>query len=1158
MQKASLKIGLILCVLLGMFAFQASAQEATILGTVTDPSGAAIPNAAVTTTNIETNQVSHFTTSGEGLYLAPSLQIGHYIVRVEAAGFKKAEQKDIALAVGDRARVDFKLEIGTGIESVTVEATPVAVQTETGEVSDVITSAQVTQLAVNGRSIYGLTALVAGASSNMPDVNTPTAVGGNATVSYNGNRNSHNIYMIDGGEDLDRGGSGTISVMPSIDSVGEFRTLTSNYSPDFGLSAGATFTMVFKSGTRDLHAAAWEFVRNEDLDANTFFNNRSGVARNLDRYNVYGFNVGGPVYIPKVFNTKRDKTFFFYNMEWRKIVSSGGLNTTVPSTSEYGGAFSPSLANTSLHTPCTNQVSAAIAAQFASAGQALSTPNSKGNCAIDPTLSGSQQAVLVPFTNNRIPTSLLDPNAQALLKAGIFPAPNNGTQFVGGGVAPTNVREEIVRVDHHFGDKMWVFGHFLADSIAQTYATTMWSGDNVPSAGNTFGNPSYSGVVHSSYVISPTLLNELAFNYNGNRINILPDSTALGVLDRTKDGVNIPLLFPNTTNLDNRIPGISLSQLGTNYALNWVPWTNKADDYQIRDDFSVTKGAHQLKFGVSWAIYKKIQTYFADTQGNFTFNGNYTGNDMADFLLGMASGYSEDGYQGDGHWDNQSWAVYAEDNWKVSRNLTLNLGLRWDGIPHTYEESNQQSGFLPSQWVAANAATLCTGGSSICPNSPGLGVSPIPALAGTPMYLNGIGIAGQNGVPRGIVQNYWHNFGPRIGFAYDPKGDGKTVVRGGFGIMYDRMEGNEQYNAATNVPFGATVGFSNVSLSNPGVSILTGQKVTAPIPITGITACSPTEYQPPESIQYNLGVQRELARNTVLSVAYVGTLQRHQNEYTDINVPNQSLLAQLIQGTLTYNTVLPYSGFGGIRLGTNDENGHYNSLQMTLRSQVRKDITLEAAYTLSKAYDPTNGGGGVGDLNNLSNPYNRAYDNGPSPLDRRDVFVMDFIYDLPILRGNSGTRLLRATLGGWQLSGIVTAETGFPLYLSLGGSQGSNGLANGSNRPNVSGNVSQPHSFNEWFDPSAFSAPAVGQWGDYARNSIYGPGRDNWNIALFKNFTLSEKRGSRFELRLESFNTFNHTQWSGIGTTFANTSQFGQVTGTYNPRNIQLGGKLMF
>jgi hypothetical protein len=256
---------------LGLLAVQAFAQEATIVGTVTDPSGASIPNAAVTTVNTQNNQVTHFVTSSDGQYVAPGLQVGHYSVRVEVPGFKKAEQKDIVLNVGDRARVDFKLEIGSATESVTVEATPVAVQTESGEVSDVITSQQVTQLSVNGRSVYGLTALMAGASSNMPDVNTPTAVGGNATVSYNGNRSSHNIYLLDGGEDLDRGGSGTMSIAPSIDALGEFRTLTSNYGADFGLSSAATFTMVLKSGTKDFHASGWEFVRNEDLDANSFF-----------------------------------------------------------------------------------------------------------------------------------------------------------------------------------------------------------------------------------------------------------------------------------------------------------------------------------------------------------------------------------------------------------------------------------------------------------------------------------------------------------------------------------------------------------------------------------------------------------------------------------------------------------------------------------------------------------------------------------------------------------------------------------------------------------------------------------------------------------------------------------------------------------------------
>jgi hypothetical protein len=1141
---------------LGLLAVQAFAQEATIVGTVTDPSGATIPNAAVTTVNTLNSQVNHYVTSSDGQYVAPGLQVGHYTVRVEVPGFKKAEQKDIVLNVGDRARADFKLEIGSATESVTVEASPVAVQTESGEVSDVITSQQVTQLSVNGRSVYGLTALMAGASSNMPDVNTPTAVGGNATVSYNGNRSTHNIYLLDGGEDLDRGGSGTMSIAPSIDALGEFRTLTSNYGADFGLSSAATFTMVLKSGTKDFHASGWEFLRNEDLDSNTFLLNQAGKARPVDRYNVYGFNVGGPVFIPKVYNKDKNKTFFFYNQEWRKIVSGGTLQQTVPLASEYGGNFG----STAINAPYACAVSSAIAAKFQGAGQALSgcTANAAGQLQPD-------KGKLVAFNNNTIPTSLLDANAQAMLKAGIFPSPTSGSTFSGGNNASTNVREEIVRIDHHFTDKFWLFGHWVDDAVDQGFATTMWAGANVPSTGNSFSNPSYSGVIHATYTISPTLLNEVAFNYNGNRISILPTAKAAAIANRTSDGVKIPMLFPSGTNLDDRIPAINLTQLGTDYTLNWVPWTNKADDYQVRDDFSWTKGNHQIKFGASYALYKKLQTYFADTEGQFGFNGQYTGSDFADYLLGMASSYSEDGYQGAGHWDNKSPAIYVQDNWKVSKKLTVNLALRWDGIPHTYEESNNQSNFYPNLYNQANRATLCSG--SVCPTSAGLATSPIAALSGTLLYMNGIGIAGQNGIPAGLVKDAWHNFGPRIGFAYDPVGDGKTVIRGGFGMMYERIQGNDQYNGATNVPFGATASVQNVSLSNPGTSLLSGATVTAPIPIVSITGDNYSDYKPPVSIQYNFGVQRELAKNTVLSLAYVGTANRHQNEYTDINNPDPSVLPQIINGTLDRNIAVPYAGYGGIKMSENDENGHYNSLQATLHTRVSKDLTLEGAFTYSKSMDPGTGGGNAQDMQTVSNPYDRSYDYGPSALDRRAVLVTTFVYDLPILRGNSGTPLLRATLGGWEVSGIVTAETGMPLNITLGGSEGSNGLANGTNRPNVTGSVNMPHSFNTWFDPTDFSSPTSGAWGTLGHNAVYGPGRDNWNISLFKSFTFSESRGSRLEIRAESFNTFNHTQYNGIGTSFASgpydpdpkkSGQFGMVTSVYNPRNIQLGVKLMF
>jgi len=673
----------------------------------------------------------------------------------------------------------------------------------------------------------------------------------------------------------------------------------------------------------------------------------------------------------------------------------------------------------------------------------------------------------------------------------------------------------------------------------------------VPTASNTFSNPSYSGVIHAIYTVSPTVLNEVAFNYNGNRIAILPK----GIVSQPA-GLSIPRLFTGP-NVDNRIASISLSgTTGTNYTTNWMPWNNKADDYQIRDDFSWTKGTHQLKFGASWAIYKKIQDLFANTEGGFSFNGSYTGNDFADFLLGYANNYQEAGVKDSGHWDNQSWALYAQDNWKVNRRLTLNLGLRWDGIPHTYDEVNRQSNFYPNLYNPANAAIILPGG-NISPSSPGLGTSPNPILKGYQFYLNGIGLAGQNGIPAGLVQNHWGTVGPRVGFAYDLTGQGKTVIRGGFGVMYERIQGNDVYNAGTNVPYSAQVSFNNVSLSNPNVSLLTGQTLVAPITVASITGLANTDYKAPVSYQFSIGVQHELGKGSVVSVSYVGNTNRHQNDYRETNLPNPSQLPALIQGTVSYNTVVQYLGFNSIKMSENALNSHYNSLQVNYHGQIRNNLTLQAVYTYSKAWDPLSQGGGASDLQNVSNPYNRAYDNGPSPLDRRNVAIVNFIYQLPFFHGQNTSPLLKSTLGGWEVSGIGTLESGLPLNINLGGPQGSNGLANATNRPNVNGSISEPHTLLSWFSPSAFSLPALGAWGNFPARSIYGPGRDNWNVSLFKSFNFIESRGTRLEFRLETFNTFNHTQFQNVSTSFTD-SRFGQVTSTYLPRNVQLGVKLLF
>jgi Carboxypeptidase regulatory-like domain/TonB dependent receptor/TonB-dependent Receptor Plug Domain len=1150
------RLAVLLAAFFVLFAFQAMAQEATIVGTVTDPSGAAVPSVTITITSLDTGISRTLKTSSEGQYVAPDLRIGHYTVRAEATGFKSVEQKGLVLTVGDRSRVDFKLTLGGTSEQVTVEAAAIAVQSDNGEVSDLITGQQLSQLSTNGRSMYSLISLTPGASSGQGDFQIPTPVGGDANVSFNGMRESHNLYLLDGSESSDRGGAGGSDVMPSLDAIAEFRQMTSNYSAEYGLSSAATMTAVIKSGTRQYHASAWEFLRNDALDARNYFNPAPQKVAEL-RFHTFGFNVGGPV----DFWAKEHKTFFFYNMEWRRLIQGQTLNQTVPDTAWYNGDVAGG--------PAPNVPSAA------NVSPAYLFRNCPGGAAPAGIVQGS------PFPNNTIPSCMIDPNATALLAAGIFPANNavNGSGnpvFQGGNNVPTSVKEEIVRVDHQFSSKFSVFGHYLSEQIAQNFGTSMWSGDNVPTASNTFGNPSYSYVIHTTYVISPTLLNEVAFNANGNKIAILPNK-----LIARPSGFTSNRIFSGPNNLD-RIPEIHLAGYNNvDYTNASWPWNNKADDWQIRDDISWTKGAHQIKMGGSWALYKKVQDLFGNTQGSFTFNNNFTGNDFADYLLGTASGYNELAVQDSGKWNNVSWALYGQDNWRVNNRLTLNLGLRWDGAPHTYEANNRMGNFYPNLYNPADAPIFAdAAGNNIAPTSPGLGTSPNPILAGTQFYLNGIGIPGKTpGVPKGLVDDHWAAFGPRLGFAYDLTGSGKTVLRGGFGMMYERIQGNDMYNAGPNVPFSTNINFSNIQLENPGTQLSNNQPLVAPITVASITGLDKVNNKMPLSYQYSIGVQHALSARTVLELQYVGNQNRNQNAYQETNLPGSADITTLFaNNNADYNTRVPYLGFHSIRQTENIQSSHYNGFQAQIHSQIRNGLQLQAAYTLSRAIDPATGNNGVGDLNNFDNPYDVHYDSGPSGLDRTQIAFVNFIYDIPFLK-DSSNKLLRSTVGGWQVSGIVTMQTGTPIHISEGGiqncAQGANNdpvkcagslagtgnissiIPNADNRPNVNGSVRYPKTVASWFGSSAFSPTAAGTWGNLPFNSVRGPGRQNWNLSLFKSFLFSESRGSKLEFRAEFFNAFNHTEFNNVSNTFTN-GDFGAVTSTHDPREIQLGLKLYF
>jgi len=1171
---------LVVAAFLLVLGMQALAQEATIVGTVTDPSGAAVTTATITITNNDTGVERTLPSNTDGQYVAPDLHIGHYTVRATAAGFKVAEQKNITLNVGDRTRIDFKLQVGSAQEQVTVEANAVAVQTDSGEVSNVITGQQVTQLATNGRSLYELFALAPGAVSLQSSRISFTPVSGDSTVSINGERAGHNLQLIDGGENLDRGGSSG-SVMPSLDSIAEFRNMTSNYSAEYGLATASQISTVIKSGTKEYHGEAWEFFRNDAMDARNYFFPHPKPVPEL-RYNIFGFNFGGQVPI-----AKSHPTFFFYNQEWRREIDGATLNNAMPPGNAYPDANG---AGTGAVIPATyngKTINAVVPSGIANFG-------SNCSAAVMATLTPGQ-----PFPSNTIPDCLISPNAAALLVAGgkyggIFPQPNNGAFFLGGNNTPTYLTEEIARVDHQFNSKFSIFGHWISEQVAQNFGTTMWSGDSSPAISNTFGNPAYSAVVHATHVISPTVLNEIAFNYNGNRIHILPQG-----LYTAPSAFGFNRLFTGP-NVSSRIPSISLGGVtGSDYTVNWMPWNNKADDYQIRDDLSWTKGAHQLKLGFSYAIYKKIQDAFANTQGNFSFNGSFTspnaanpgsctpsstlscGYDFADYLMGYAQSYSEDGAKISGHWNNISPAAYIQDNWRVNSRLTLNLGLRWDGIPHTYEANNLSSNFYPNLYNAANAATfefnsgtgkytgnICGPNSSaaLCPGGPSPGLVSESAFGGYNFYLNGIGVGGVNGVPKGLVNNSWNNWGPRLGFAYDLTGQAKTVIRGGYGVAYERIQGNDMYNGAVNPPGDPNPTLNGVSLDNPGLNLGTGNVIAAanlpvlPLGVTGIA----TNYAPPKSSQYSLGVQQAIGTHAVLTVSYVGSQGRHENYYQAVNLPPLAALpAQVAAGALSFPS-LTYPGIGNMRLAYDGADSKYNSLQTSLNGTIHRDLHLQVAYTLARAKDATTASGSGGDLNNATNPYQGwSYDYGPSVFNRNNVFFANFVYDLPFFR--SGNGFTKGVLGGWELASIITIESGAPVNLGISGvNTPASIISNSGDRPNVSGGISYPKTVNQWFtgnfsDPACTTGPDC--YGNLGFDAVTGPGRQNWDLSLLKNFAVTER--FKVEFRAEAFNAFNHPQFQGnantggLGNNFG-SGNFGQITSAYDPRELQLALKLKF
>ena len=1108
-----------------------------VTGTVTDSSGAVVPNADVSVTSVETGAVHDTKSNGSGTFDFPSLQIGHYNLAVSAPGFEAYKKNGIVMNIAESLKEDVTMVVGGSSQVVTVQANVLQVQSESNEISSLITGQQISQLATNGRNVTSLASLGTGVSGNLPSFNGVTAQGSTATLSFNGTNPNHNNWMIDGGEVYDRGSGGKLDVLPAPDVIAQFQVLASNYTPDFGISSGGTILMELKSGSKAFHGGLWEFNRNDDFDAGYYFNKQANTPDPELRLNIFGGDIGGPVFIPHLYNRDRQKTFFFWSEEWRKYIQ--GANASAQNT---------------------------IPLQdFPTGGATFNY--TQWNCA------PSCPAVLNPVTNTpyplvggaaapgqpntyAIPTSQLDANALLFLSTGAIPKPNvdpngNSPQYIASPKQPTYVREDVVRGDHNITDKLHLMGSYIHDQMSQTYFPPLWSGDTYTTVGNIFANPSWAAVVKLSQTISPTMLNEVCFCVNGNTITTTPQ----GIFAQPSGWSGGSFFTGN--NADNRLPQIAFSngQLNTTWGTNYWPWHNSFLDYQIRDDFSMTKGRHTMKFGGAYMRMDKNQQQQADTQGDFTFQGG-TGVASQDpyinFLLGYASTYQQLNELKTYHWINNTFSGYAMDDWHVSQRLTLNVGIRYDALPRVYEKNNQVGNFNPAAFVASAAPTELING-----NLP-------PQFA--PFYLNGIQIAGSNGVSRGLVKNDFLTWQPRVGFAWDAYGTGKTIVRGGFGLFYERVQGNDIYDIDTTPPFSFQPKASRVLFSSPTTSwegVVT-PPTSLPAAPAGINSIA-NYYPNPATAQFSFGVQQELAPSVVAAIQYVGTNGWNQNdrvEQNDLPLANLTYRHTVAQGA-NAKLYRPYFGYSNVLQSSNVVNSNFNSLQAAIRMENKHGFTLQLAYTFSHEIDAQNGSQ---DLDTASNPYSIRYDRGSGAFDRRNIFNANYVYVLPFFL-HSGSLLERQTLGGWQISGVTVAESGSPINgagstLSYNGPDVLGLGGNTTNRPNLASPVTYPHKQKAWFNTSAFTNP-IAPWagggnngfGNAGKDAVMAPGLFNWNLAIFKDFSIHE--AFHLQLRAESFNTFNHTEFNSVdgGT---NDGNFGQVTSTYDPREFQFGAKFLF